>query len=204
MERKASFLDLPSEIRNQIYKLLIPLDPAQFIRTGDNKQVFLAHVKQPAVTLTCHQIQQEALSSIFSSESFLLSFACGVRPFVLDPGTRLWLTRVGDAAAHINRLEIVTRAIMPGVHKGSFHPVRLSFGICVEPTIPHRITISGGPKAQEPEQATVFAQKVKADLTDALHVALSEGSTGAIGLRELNALMEVLRTYDTAGLPESL
>lgn len=200
----AQFLDLPSEIRNQIYRLLLPLDRAQFIRTGEGQSVFLAHVKQPALTLTCQQIQREALSIFFSSESFLLSYACGARTSVLDPGTLLWLTRVGDAAAHIKRLEIVTRAMMPSVHKGSYHPLRLSFTIYVEPAASHRITTLVGPRKRELEQAEIFALKIKADLDDALALSLREGSTGAIGLAELRVMMEVLRNYGAAGLPELL
>ena len=98
--KTVGFLQLPPEIRNQIYHHVLT----------QTRGLFLNSLERPAIAATCRQIQQEALSILFSSNRFELHLS---RPFpghdpdmLLKPRTGLFLRNVEAYMTHIVAINV--------------------------------------------------------------------------------------------------
>ncbi|KAF1345799.1 hypothetical protein BDV97DRAFT_401184 [Delphinella strobiligena] len=102
-QQTISFLALPPEIRNHIYELAFS-EPQT---VNADYAPLNWHFKQHALTLTCRQIQAEALPVLFGMLSWgiVLSRKATDSPS-LSPLMQAWMARNAQETSYISRLEL--------------------------------------------------------------------------------------------------
>lgn len=106
---QSPLLALAAEIRNAIYHYALA--------PNGGKRLKLTHLAEPALTITCRQIQAEALPIFFASNKFSLtdhtagSFVSQER--LISVSTMAWLDRAKGHDSHITDVEIESVRMRP-------------------------------------------------------------------------------------------
>lgn len=221
--KRPPFVKLPPEIRNKIYGFVLARPTTTVIELDKDW-------KQPALSLTCHQIQSEMLSF------WLGSYKCSFWPnrygmeYSLSPLMKKWMTRAGKDAAKIRHLEINVR--MPDYSRFSWQIKISNHG---KSFVMSEVLLSEGsdrdnlldpPMAAAPEASTQTSQStglarpksshwvveprdyetevlLGAEIFDYLKTGSSVQSTRCLGLPEIEDILEI---FNECGLdvPENL
>lgn len=93
---RCSLLDLPAELRNQIYQLAVvekkPITVTQRI-PHTFTTYYLKPPERPALAQTCKQLQQEVLPVFFGQNTFVLDLPRGHSPQAWRELIRAWIRR---------------------------------------------------------------------------------------------------------------
>lgn len=207
---RASLLGLPPEIRNCIYKLVLK----PYLTTA-----FWAELprKQPALSLTCHQLQQEVLSFwIGYSACIFWPNRHGVQ-FCFSSHTSRWMLRAGNVADQIRQLQINAR--MPDMSRFCWE-IKLDRDIRGAGTI-SRVSLTKEAKFRQESVAQGTKQERKSirmretlchpavtprsyakemvvvkDIGKALSQILQADGSGCIGLFELDVIVRILKRHN--------
>ncbi|KAK4497974.1 hypothetical protein PRZ48_010630 [Zasmidium cellare] len=110
---KCGFLQLPPEIRNEIYSLVL-------VQTSTSEDTYLnlSRLCQPPLTATCRQLQHEGLPFFFAENRFRLT--ANITPdwhlqTLIEPDTWRWVRAAGADAKHLRQVRFfINRPGRPG------------------------------------------------------------------------------------------
>lgn len=208
-----TFVDLPPEIRNRIYEVVLTKPTTTVIHLESDW-------KQPALSLTCHQIQTEMLSF------WLGYYKCNFWPdrhgeqFAFSPLMKRWMTRAGPDAAKIHHLEVNAR--MPDLSrfcweilvdrdtkaKGKVRKISLAAKsekdmVFKVTSVPLETTSSDTKELERSKSSKSTVQprnhdreeSIAKEISNAICKLLQQNGTGFIGIDEIEAVMAILKSY---------
>ncbi|KAF1353252.1 hypothetical protein BDV97DRAFT_346139 [Delphinella strobiligena] len=208
-----TFVNLPPEIRNRIYELVLTKPTATVIHLESDW-------KQPALSLTCHQIQTEMLSFWLGYYKYNFWPDRHGEQFAFSPFMKRWMTRAGPDAAKIHHLEVNAR--MPDLSrfcweilvdrdakaKGTVRKVSLaakyekdtvlkvtSVPLNSTSTDTKEVVRSKSSKSTVQPRNHVREESIAKKISNAICKSLRQNGTGFIGIDEIEAVMAILRNY---------
>lgn len=215
-----SFLELAPEIRNHIYQLVLAKPTSTLVDLDSDW-------KQPAISLTCHQVQAEVLSLWLGYYKWNFWPNRHGKQFSLSPLMKRWMARAGTDAAKIRQLQINAR--MPD-NSRFFWEIRIDRDIettsilrrvSTKEKVQEMLARSKGVYRSDENTNSVSSQRdmsfhstvkprnsnieaaIAKEIGLLMHTMLGQNDTGFIGMAELEAVLEVLRQNDIK-VPDSL
>lgn len=197
--QRSPFLELPAEVRNMIYGFAIDNAVAHLpsrINLGEPLQ-------QPAITLVNHQVQAEAMSIFYSSQTFTLRRDCYYRPIHAD--NLRWIARLEPTIPMALRsisivfdMNIDIEDPNQGIpattsSKPCYEEFILSFRVTISPTGLHFMFPTLTHCMDEVHEGVwakmqAIVQQITEDVPAVVKEVLAKSPTGLVGIKQLDEI----------------